>query len=291
MRQLRELDRESTFRFLDLLPELRKLIYVDVLKPMSSRRLRSRVDRHPEILRTCKGVYKEAERVLYCKPVFSIDIECALVNPDYFDQRSRAYVCVRGDAMPLYESAQKFVLGSCPVIFPACLHQIRHLEIRLTIMKHKYKRRPQPESLAKANHVIYKLASKVMEARCLKTLSVELSLVQILEDMNGLCDALFPLALLAALCERGVKVAFSGITADIEAQLCRYTSLSIRADSLGRSLQQRYEATIILQRCSPSQPYISTYIKLSWMVSDAEKQGKSAWLRFCGRNRQHLRPF
>jgi hypothetical protein len=84
------LDQNATFRFLDLLPELRLEIYRYVLVGRKNWALRA-PDRpvDPAILRTCKAVFTEAEPVLYGDNDFTVDLN---INTGKLDARSGRYM-------------------------------------------------------------------------------------------------------------------------------------------------------------------------------------------------------
>jgi hypothetical protein len=79
--RLRKLDRCATLRFLDLAPEIRLHVYRYILVAGESQYMRTR-DIEPNILRTCKLIYNEADPVMYCDNEFAVSINVDLVEED-----------------------------------------------------------------------------------------------------------------------------------------------------------------------------------------------------------------
>jgi hypothetical protein len=79
--RLRKLDRRATFRFLDLAPEIRLHVYGYILVAGGSQYTRTR-DIEPNILRTCKLIYNEADPVMYCNNEFAVSINVDLDEGD-----------------------------------------------------------------------------------------------------------------------------------------------------------------------------------------------------------------
>ena len=73
--RLQDMDRSATFRFLDLVPELRLQVYRYVLVGRNHQVLDA-PDRAVEtaLLRTCKTIYIEAEPVLYTDNDFTVAV-------------------------------------------------------------------------------------------------------------------------------------------------------------------------------------------------------------------------
>jgi hypothetical protein len=77
--RLRKLDRRATFRFLDLAPEIRLHVYGYILVGGESQYMGTR-DIEPNILRTCKLIYNEADPVMYCDNRFVVSINSVNVG-------------------------------------------------------------------------------------------------------------------------------------------------------------------------------------------------------------------
>ncbi|KAK0318001.1 hypothetical protein LTR82_010991 [Friedmanniomyces endolithicus] len=80
VQQLVNLDANWTFRFLDLPPEIRNLIYGHLLRLRDSRWRADRIVCSTAVLSTCKQIHAEATGILYVENIFDIVVR-SMTNP------------------------------------------------------------------------------------------------------------------------------------------------------------------------------------------------------------------
>ncbi|KXT15465.1 hypothetical protein AC579_10588 [Pseudocercospora musae] len=107
-------DRDATFRFLDLAPELRTLIYNDLLI------LDDSFTCFPQILRTCKQIKNEATNTLYGHNLIDIRI-----RPDNI--RAHGQLC--GDYSPI--AADLSLSDTSKIHWPDLLHRAQFIRVSL----------------------------------------------------------------------------------------------------------------------------------------------------------------
>lgn len=133
--QLTEADAKATFRFLDLFPEMRNMVY-EVLLVSYREEPSAPFGCHPEILATCKQIHSEASGILYSKNFASISLTSLLWSHIYYNG-SRWSVLPRFTSNAVDRQAdqqvfdiREWVLHATP-LYKAFLHKIENLHIRI----------------------------------------------------------------------------------------------------------------------------------------------------------------
>lgn len=179
LRALEAGDQAWTFRFMDLPPELRSIIYGCLLLQKSQRNKRYC---YPNIIRTCKQISEEATKVLYNENIFEcrFDVEAR----DHHRVTARAHVHNLQQVGFDYESVRFGAIKD----YPAYLRRVSYLEITLVYSVTGTKHVDQQAYLS-LNKMIYALSSFLMSSHSVKTLGIRAELSPDLQQAEY--DAIF----------------------------------------------------------------------------------------------------
>lgn len=188
---LLQLDEAWSFRFFDLPPELRTLVYRGLMvRDWCGKRF------YAEILATCKLAHREAQSIIYTENVFKVTLVSACTQVEI----AGGLDCSSGNLTFDDENSNgnKFGVAKCssgPRTFfetsdrwPKYIRKIEALRLNLTL-----KRLDVPSPIAKSshyeqtNHVLHMLSSPLTGALCLKRLEVVVTWV---DDCNNKEDIL-----------------------------------------------------------------------------------------------------
>lgn len=187
IRILEKADRESQpFRFLDLPPEMRNMVYVDLLT-LPEHTCGTHCICFPQILRTCRQVYKEAGDILYAEN----RIMCAF-GAAYIDEHIYASsVLVH---MNHYEDHEADVYGSIPSgmkRFPDFLRRVQNLTICVSLECEPEFVPDALDAVAWLSNCLLNLASFLMDDHHLKKLHICFHTDD--EDEDYALDIMYPL--------------------------------------------------------------------------------------------------
>lgn len=181
IRTLEKADRQWSFRFLDLPPEMRLLVYRQLFLiktfPYSDHRYSSM---HPAILRSCKQIYEEARSVPYDELVYKVDFNVVAENYG----RDNKHAMVHMDFKAAGCTHAKYLRVPQAINdYPEFLRRIARLEVRLTY-KVKGNVGVLGDGASARNPYLYTLASFLMDGHRLKTLNLKLDPSSEMEDWN-----------------------------------------------------------------------------------------------------------
>lgn len=179
LRLLDEADKKFCFRFMDLPPEMRLMVYRNLLtfQPVL---VQWRKDAQVEILRTSNQVYEEAKGVLYDDNVFKVHFEVTGLNQG----RLRKLAIVHSDRSTVNCSHARYCRIPAGIDdYPDFFRRIAHLEIKLrySILGTEAVLADGPWPL---NHSLYTLASFLMDGHRLKSLRLDVNLAPSIEEWN-----------------------------------------------------------------------------------------------------------
>lgn len=204
--RLQLLDREATFDFMALPPELRKEVYRELLlrrssKPGSNQRASVRqIKCFPNIMQVSKQVHAEASEVLYGERKFVISIRQTYHSPSSNEPRSDCTMIFSDPftcRYPAASSSRDHVLWH-PPHFPDILLRVQSLEITVNLAI--YASTPYPADLARSlmyegmNHLLYTLGSFMTKNKQLKQLLIQVETHQHSMALHNILDKiLWPL--------------------------------------------------------------------------------------------------
>ena len=178
IRKLRQVDRDTTFRFLDLPPELRNLVYADALTLRHGRDKFSAKSCHPSILATCTQVFEEASGILNGEgqAEVSIDLWRREYRPGAWDSSTECgfNVYFKGAALAIDSQPS----DHAQVEWPALLRRVRAIKLKINLQS-----ATQPGSGLldgeprdiQVNHALYSLYTFLSEKCKAKSLEMEVS--------------------------------------------------------------------------------------------------------------------
>lgn len=170
VRALKQADTEASFRFLDLPPEMRNLVYKELVVLQDSWYC------HPQILATCTQVHKEASSVLYGDNLIEVKI--------YEDG-----VVAHGKRCgPYYPPG----LGSDfrSLVWPDFLRRVQHLRLAVVELPRRHAR------VASVGNIVASLCSSLALGHRLSSLNIDLDWLNQRGLRGGMDMALSPLRLL-----------------------------------------------------------------------------------------------
>ncbi|KAK3707253.1 hypothetical protein LTR37_012254 [Vermiconidia calcicola] len=181
IRALEKADRGWRFRFMGLPPEMRLLVYRNLLNFQSITHAFACPGKvYPAILRTCKLANTEAKAILYDENVFTI-----LYEADALDHGgTRKIANVHGDVRAAQcGHAKYFYIPKSIDDYPDFFRRVARLEIRLTYMK-TGTAHVLGDGFWPLNHYLYALASFLMDGHRLKSVHLKLEMPTDMEDTD-----------------------------------------------------------------------------------------------------------
>ena len=197
---LRTADRNATFiKFFDLAPELRNLVYKELLTLHSSSNDSDRGFCWPNVFRASRQIHQEAQGLLYSENaidiVFKLFKDCAWHDGWV---RPAASAHVNGAQVPM----STWRMLHRPLHWSPFLLRAYRLRIRLDVIEAWPSHFPahplDPYWLASINHAMYDLHSFMLQAQTLKGIEVVCSAKDTPIADDVLQKVLFPLTLLSA---------------------------------------------------------------------------------------------
>ena len=200
IRSLREEDSKASINFLELPPEIRNLIYYELLTPKSDRKDPESFVCQPHILLSCKQVYGEAADILHTTSRIPISLQ---VHP--YSRRngpwtadSKAYgvqVCFNGIELVTSDSGG----SALQIQWPQCLAKIHLIDLQVRLYP------PWPETdHAKRNAAWYQM-NRALGLTCASLAKsprlqhLQVSLESELRDNATVPAIVWPLFILAAV--------------------------------------------------------------------------------------------
>jgi len=185
---LRHLDRDATFRFFDLAPELRLLVYEALLVWNTASR-DGKAYCFPRILVSCRKAYEEAEGILYGANVSTIRLvaKTAAGRGRYWPYG----VCLHAVNPQLRKRAFAYDKSS----FPGYLRRFERMHI--TLIDRISRTRPshvQSEAVELMNRTLDHLVNVLFDGKILRSISMSIEGTSELPDGPTLIQALWPLA-------------------------------------------------------------------------------------------------
>ncbi|KAK5169167.1 uncharacterized protein LTR77_006476 [Saxophila tyrrhenica] len=253
VKQLREMDRTSTFDFMGLPPELRVVVYRLLFAFRHECHLASCRKNHVSILRASKAIHEEAKRVLYAERIFRMYFVGRLAPKP--TNRAQTSLAVGGDILKRTEYFVSDVpLSSYSAILPAHLSSIRHLELSIDVARPRISGPKRvnfvsngwtEQILIRINRALYRLACELMDSRRLRTLVVQVSIRAKPLHISRLEKALFPLAMLLSLRQRGIVVRIDGLRPRVMSYLSQFRALVVRQNTFNELHETIVEASQI----------------------------------------------
>ncbi|KAK3710228.1 hypothetical protein LTR37_010449 [Vermiconidia calcicola] len=191
IRTLEKADRKWCFRFMDLPPEMRLVVYRELLIFASDMLcFRPRDCVHTAILRTCKQVHTEAKGILYDENLFKVDFGVEAHEHCSLSKRGQVHHDVR-----IYghgsNDMKYFTIPQAIDDYPEFFKRIAKLELSV-----RYSVKGTHHVLADGywplNHSLYGLSSFLMDGHRLKSLHLKLDISSEVEE-DGYETILYPL--------------------------------------------------------------------------------------------------
>ena len=193
LRTLAKADKDWTFRLMDLPPELRGMVFRELLLFESFNRFQ--YEAHPAILQTCRQVRDEATSILYDENWYFVGFGVCQFNGG----RLIKYVTVPNDHVHVnYGSEVYYRMPEGIEDYPEVLRRVKRLQVQL-----KYDVEGTIGIIADGyhplNHLLYTLCSCLMEGHRIQELHIKLDFPDNVEA-NSYGTVLFPLRRLSNIC-------------------------------------------------------------------------------------------
>lgn len=197
LRALKQADMDRTLRFLDLPPELRNMVYRELLVIKQSRKKRS-PESSPQILATSKAVNQEATGILYAENPITVRV-CP----------SGLYA--RGVKCGTYEPQTKMSahLRTSPratdMVWPEFLGRVHAVQLVIVDMQDTMARRPVLPNCGTVHNILFSLCHFLRQTGKIRTFTMDLTwltsrFIRLRETnilQNHLHTTLYPLRLLS----------------------------------------------------------------------------------------------
>lgn len=237
------------------------------------------VENHSAILKTCKAIHAEAERVLYGERSFEITVRGLVAPMEHPEIPDKVIMTVEGNEMAdlyVFEKAEGFTLPGCTMDFGRHLHSVRHFKLSVhlgrTFLKH-FSGESEGECLIRMSRLLYRIAGELVECPLLRTLVVEVDIDGNRWLMEGaeraLRASMYPLAILISLRQRGVRVQSKGLPDVVVSHLSRYQMLVVRGNTYERVFGGLHEAAYILEHAQKGRSPTGLFEKLKQVVDRA----------------------
>ena len=205
--RLRSLDSSASFKFMDLLPELRLLVYRELLGQDNS--LPS-VSIYPAILTTCKSINKEATDILYNEAPLHIKI-VSYARDKRRDIDFSAVVQVEN--LDSFRSAMYTDLLGNWKHWPSVLTRVQNITLTIFLGEYRVARQTMKRKpFEKVTHGIYALACLVAHAGRIRKITVNFEESGEILSLDTSTRTICPLAKLGP----SVTYTFHGVAAELE---------------------------------------------------------------------------
>jgi len=194
VRALKQADNDFAFRFLDLPPEMRNMIYRELLVFKESWYC------HPQILATCRQVNEEATSILYADNLIKIKIYADGV----FTHGKRC-----GDYSPGYPYRSldpPAIRDFRQLAWPAYLHRVQHLRIAVVELTWNRKR------MASISNSVASVCSTLASDHSLRSLHVDIQRLSTNGVQGNVETVLYPLRLLRKIPSASVTSGYGEAT-------------------------------------------------------------------------------
>ncbi|KAK6396927.1 hypothetical protein LTR65_007425 [Meristemomyces frigidus] len=204
VRALKQADAATSFRFLDLPPEMRNMVYKELVVLQDSWYC------HPQILATCQQVHDEATSILYGDNLIEVKI--------YKDG-----VIAHGKRCGPYVPAAPHGLGDFrTLVWPGFLLRVQHLRIAVVELPRHFAR------MASVGNILASLCSFLAPGHGLWSLAIDLEWLPRHGVVDGIESALYPLHLLSPVPRITIK-GFADVTLPLVAEIPRADPAANRA--------------------------------------------------------------
>ncbi|KAK5124481.1 hypothetical protein LTR85_001698 [Meristemomyces frigidus] len=188
---LRQADRDATFRFLDLAPELRNLVYRELLTWTHEDGANTAC--YPQILAASKQVHSETESILYGDTPLQIRLAFGArrISGEVYGS---SHVVVKEKTHSLGTTLDlRAAFGD----WPSHLRRMQHIHVKARFVSQVNQLNPQAyvqTSFVTANHIFYTLASHLSDSNKLKKVTLEIEGGDTVEFKESASKILSPFA-------------------------------------------------------------------------------------------------
>jgi len=191
IRTLEKADREPSFRFMDLPPEMRALVYSDALHIPTECLCALCRTCDAQILRTCKQIHREAVDILYEQNPIACRFDAHSVSSWQAHRRTTIH---RAEYSSTEFSPWEFPLTAF-LRYPEFFRRVRHLEIAVIVHSCEGNTDDMSESSDASDYIgkcLLSLASFLMDKHTLKSLEITVSFPQC-DNVTLIESMLYPL--------------------------------------------------------------------------------------------------
>ncbi|TKA72907.1 hypothetical protein B0A55_05352 [Friedmanniomyces simplex] len=170
VQQLVDLDVNWTFRFLDLPPEIRNLIYGHLLRLRDSRWHADRTVCLTAILSTCRQTHAEAQGIIYIENTFEVALRSManLPGQTHVNHTTVSFAKLAIDQVQLYDASQSDIDD----LWPTVIREAESVKLVVKLYTPGFSATPRRPDFKQANHALHSLASSRNGATKLKRLQV-----------------------------------------------------------------------------------------------------------------------